>query len=160
MSNSLWPHGLQHARLSCPSLTPRVYENSCHWDGDAIQQSHPLSSPSSLVFSLSQHQGLFHELVLCIRWPKYGSFNFSISPFSEYSGLISLRIDWLDLLAVQAIVKSLLQHQSSNNYLASADCFKIQCWQISKRASALVAEMGLTLASIGSREIHIGIWPH
>ena len=76
----------------------------------------PSIFPSMRVFS--------SESVLCIRWPKYGSFNFSISPFSEYSGLISLRIDWLDLLAVQAIVKSLLQHQSSNNYLASADCFQ------------------------------------
>ena len=74
----------------------------------------PSILPSIRVFS--------NESVLCIRWPKY--WNFSISTSNEYSGLISLRIDWLDLLAVQAIVKSLLQHQSSNNYLASADCFQ------------------------------------
>ena len=89
-----------------------------HWVGDTIQTSHPLSSPYSLTFNLSQHQGLSKELglskesVLCIRWPKYWSFSFSISPSSEYSGLISLRIDWLDLLAVQGTLKSLLQHHS------------------------------------------------
>ena len=80
-----------------------------HWVGEAIQPSHPLSSllllpsifPSIRVFS--------NESVLCIRWPKYWSFSFSISPSSEYSGLISFRIDWLDLLAVQGTLKSLLQ---------------------------------------------------
>ena len=72
--------------------------------------------PSVRVFS--------NESVLCTRWPKYGSFNFSISPSSEYSGVISFRIDWLDLLAAQGTLKSLLQHHSSNNYLVSADCFQ------------------------------------
>ena len=62
VSNSLWPHGPQHARPPCPSPTPRVYPNSCHWVGDAIQPSHPLSSPSPPVFNLSQHQGLFQWL--------------------------------------------------------------------------------------------------
>ena len=71
-----------------------------HWVSDAIQPSHPLSS-SSPAFNLSQHQGLFHESVLCIRWPKYLSCSFSISPSNEYSGLISFRIDWFDPLAVQ-----------------------------------------------------------
>ena len=74
---------------------------------DAIQLSHPLLSPSPPAFNLSQHQGLFKESVLCIR---YWSFSFSISPSNEYSGLISLRIDWLDLLAVRGTLKSLLQH--------------------------------------------------
>ena len=78
--------------------------------GDAIQPSHPLSSPSPPAFSLSQHQGLFQS-VLRIRWPKY--WNFSISPSNEYSGLISFRMDWLGLLAVQRTLKSLLQHHSS-----------------------------------------------
>ena len=59
MSNSLWPHGLQHARLPCPSPTPRAYSNSCPLVGDAIQSSHPLSSPSPPAFNLSQHQGVF-----------------------------------------------------------------------------------------------------
>ena len=80
--------------------------------GDAIQPSRPLSSPFP-AFSLAQHQGLYHELVLHIRWPKYWSFSFSISPSSEYLGLISFRNHWFDLLAVQGILKSLLQHHSS-----------------------------------------------
>ena len=79
-----------------------------HWVGDAIQPSH---SPSA--FNLSQYQGLSNESVLRIRWPKYWSFSFSISPSKEYSGLISFRMDWFDLLAVQGTLKSLLQHHSS-----------------------------------------------
>ena len=79
---------------------------------DAIQPSHPLSAPSPAAFSLSQHQGLSSESVLLIRWPKYWSFSFSISP-SEHSGLISFRMDWLALLAVQGTLKSLFQHHSS-----------------------------------------------
>ena len=84
-----------------------------HRVGDAIQPSHPLLSPSPLAFNLSQHQSLSNESVLHIRWSKYWSFSFSISPSNEYSGLISSRIAWLDLLAVQGTLKSLLQHHSS-----------------------------------------------
>ena len=80
--------------------------------GDAIRLSHPLSFLSPPVLNLSQHQGLF-QWVLPIRWPRYWSFSFSISPSNEYSGLISFRKDWLDLLAVQGTLKSLLQHHSS-----------------------------------------------
>ena len=80
-----------------------------HWVGDAIQPSHPPSSHSPPAFNLSQHQGLLNESVLHIRWPKYWSFSFNISPSNEYSGLISFRMDWLDLLAVQMTFKSLLQ---------------------------------------------------
>ena len=82
-----------------------------HWVGDAIQSSHPLLSSSPPAFNLSQLQGLFQWGH--IRWPKYWSFSFSISPSNEYSGLISFRMDWLDLLAVQGTPKSLLQHHSS-----------------------------------------------
>ena len=84
-----------------------------HQVGDAIQPSHPLSSPSSPACSLSQHQDFSSESVLRVRWPKYWSFSFSISTSNEYSGLISFRIDWLDLLAVQESLKSLLQHHNS-----------------------------------------------
>ena len=85
-----------------------------HWGGDAIQPSHPLSSPSPSAFCLSQHHVFFsNESVLHIKWPKYWSFSFSISPSNEHSGLISFRIDWFDLLAVQGTLKSLLQHHSS-----------------------------------------------
>ena len=83
-----------------------------HQVGDTIQPSHPLSSPSP-AFNLSQHQTFSIVLVLHIRWPKYWSFSFSISPFNEYSGLISFRIDWFDVLDVQGTLKSLLQHHRS-----------------------------------------------
>jgi len=76
-------------------------------------RSHPLSFFSPPAFNLSQHQGFCNELALLIRWPKYWSFSFSISPSSEHSGLISFRIDWFDLLAVQGTLKSLLKHCSS-----------------------------------------------
>ena len=113
MSDSLWPHGLEHARLPCSSPTPRAYSNSCPLShGDAIQPSHPLSSPSPSAFNLSHHQGLFQWVSSLLRWPKYWCFSFSISPSNEYSGLISFRMDWLDLLAVQGTLKSLLQHHS------------------------------------------------
>ena len=79
-----------------------------HWVSDAIQPSHPLSSPSLPALNLSQHQGLYNESALRIRWPKYWSFSFSTSPSNEYSTLISFRIDWLDLLTVQGTLKSLL----------------------------------------------------
>ena len=72
-------------------------QSHVHRVGNAIQPSHPLSSPSPAL-NLSQHQSLFQESVLRIRWPKYWSFSFSISPSNEYSGLISFRIDWFDLL--------------------------------------------------------------
>ena len=83
-----------------------------HWVRDAIQSSHPLSF-LSLAFNLSRIRVFSNESVLLIRWPKYWSFNFSISLSNEYSALISLRIDWFDLLAVQGTLKSLLQHYNS-----------------------------------------------
>ena len=90
---------------------PELAQTHVHRVGDAIQPSYPLLSPFSPAFSLSQHQGLFHESVLRIRWPKY--WTFSISPSIECSGLISFRADWLDLLAVQGTLKSLLQYHCS-----------------------------------------------
>ena len=84
-----------------------------HRIGDAIQRSHPLSSPSPPAPNPSQHQSFSNESTLHMRWPKYWSFSFSISPSKEHPGLISLRMDWLDLLAVQGTLKSLLQHHSS-----------------------------------------------
>ena len=83
-----------------------------HWVSDAIQPSYPLLSPSPPALNLSHHQGLINESALRIRWPKYWSFSFNISLFNEHSGLISFRMDWLDLLAVQGTLKSLLQHHS------------------------------------------------
>ena len=96
----------------CPSSTPRACSNSCpssRWCHLTISTSCPLLLPS--IFP--SIRGSSNESVLHIRWPKYWSFTFSISPSNEYSGLISFRIDWLDLLAVQGTLKSLLQHHSS-----------------------------------------------
>ena len=84
-----------------------------YWVSDAIQSSHPLSSPSPPALNPSQHQGLFSESTLRMKWPKYWSFSFSSSPSNEHPGLVSFRMDWLDLLAVQGTLKSLLQHHSS-----------------------------------------------
>ena len=84
-----------------------------HRVGDTTQPSHPLSSPSPLALNLSQHRGFSNKSALRIRWPKYWSFSFSISPSNEYLGLISFRIDWLGLLDVQGTFKSLLQYHSS-----------------------------------------------
>ena len=91
----------------------KLTQTHIHPVSDAIQPSHPLSSPSSPTFNLTNLRIFSNELVLHIRWPKYWSFSFSISPPNEYSGLISFRMDRLDLLAVQGTLKSLLQHHSS-----------------------------------------------
>ena len=109
MSNFLRLHGLQHTRLPCPSPSPKFDQTHVHGVSDAMQ---PSLSPFP-AFNHSQNQSLFNESVLCIRWPQYCSFSFSISPSNEYSGLISFRVDWFDLLVVQGTLKSLLQHHSS-----------------------------------------------
>ena len=85
-------------------------QSHIHWVHDDIQPSHPLLPPSPPAFNLSQHQSLFQWAALCIRWSKYWSFSFSISPSCEHSGLISFKIDFFGLLAVQETLKSLLQH--------------------------------------------------
>ena len=115
MSDSLQPHGLQHTSPPCLSPTPRVYSNSYHWVGDAIQPSHPLLSPFSSCRLFPSIKVFSDKSVLHIRWPKYQSFSFSISPSNEYSGLISFRMDWLDLLVIQGTLKSPLQHHCSKS---------------------------------------------
>ena len=108
VSDYLWPHGLQHARLPCPSLFPRVCSNShVRWVSDAIQWSHPLLSLLLLPSVFPSIRGFSSELAICIRWPKYWSFSLSISPSNEYSELFSFRIDWFHL-AVQGTLKHLL----------------------------------------------------
>ena len=104
---------------------PEFTQTHVHWVSDAIQPSHPLSSPSPPAFNLSQHQSLFKWVSSCIRWPKYWSFSFSISPSNEYSGWISFRMHWLDLLAVQGTLKSLLQHHSSKASILQHSAFFI-----------------------------------
>ena len=94
-----------------------------HWVGDAIQPSHPLSSPSPLPSILPRIRVSSNKSVLHIRWPKYWSFSFSISPSNEDSGLISFRMDWLGLLAVQGTLKSLLQYRSSKASILQRSVF-------------------------------------
>ena len=110
VSNSLWRRGLQHARLPCPSPSPEVCSNSC----PSMPSYHLiLCRPLLLLPSVFPRIRIFSsELALWIRWPKYWSFSFCISPSNEYSGLISFKMDWLDLFAVQGTLKSLLQHHN------------------------------------------------
>ena len=114
--HSLRPHGLQYARPPCPSPTPRIYSNSCPlswWCHPTILSS---VTPSGRLPSIFPSIRVFsNESVLCLRWPKYWSFSFNNTPSNEHSRLISFRIDWLDLLAVQETLKSLLQHHSSKH---------------------------------------------
>ena len=126
MSDSLQPHGLQHARLPCPSPTPWACSNSCplSW------WCHPTISSSVIPFSSHLQSfpasGSFpNDSFLHIRWSKYWSFSFNVSPSNEYSGLISFGIDWLDLLAVQGTLKSLLQHHSSKTSILQHSAFFI-----------------------------------
>ena len=123
MSDSLQPHGLQHAIVHCQ--LPTSTQTHVHWVSDAIQPSHPPSSPSPPTFNLSQHQGLSNESVLRSRWPKYWSFSFSICPSNEYPGLISFRMDWLNLLAVLGTLKNLLQNHSSKASVLWCSAFSI-----------------------------------
>ena len=104
---------------------PEFTQTHVHWVSDAIQQSHPLSSPSPPTFNLSQHQGFFQWVSSLHQVAKNWSFSFNISPSNEYSGLISFRIDWLDLLAVQGTLKSLLQQRSSKASILRGSAFFI-----------------------------------
>ena len=104
---------------------PELAQTPVHRVGDAIQPSHPLSSPPPLAFNLSQPQGLFNESAGHIKLPKYWNFSFRISPSNEHSGLISFRKDWLDFLAVQGTLKSLLQHHSSKASILRCPAFFI-----------------------------------
>ena len=127
MSDSLRPHESQHARPPCPSPTPGAYSKPIHHVGDAIQSSHPLSYPSPPAFNFSSIRVFSKESVLHIRWPKYWSFSFNISPSNEYSRLISFRMDWLDLLAVQGTLKTLPQpHNSKASILQHSAFFIVQ----------------------------------
>ena len=124
MSDSLWPHESQHARPPCSSPSPGVHSDlrpSSPWCHLAISSSVvpffllPPIPPSIRVFS--------NESTLHMRWPKYWSFSFSIIPSKEIPGLISFRMDWLDLLAVQGTLKSLLQHHSSRASILRRSAF-------------------------------------
>ena len=113
MSDSLRPHESQHTRPPVHRQLPEFTQTHVHRVNDAIQPSQPLSSPSLLPPNPPSIRVLSNESTLRVRWPKYWSVSFSISPSSEHPGLISFRMDWLGLLAVQGNLKSLLQHHSS-----------------------------------------------
>ena len=125
MSHSLWPHGLQLAKPPCPSANPRACSNSWALISDAIHTSHPLLSPSPPAFNIRQHKGLFQWVSSLHQVEKYCSFSFNISPSNEYSGLISFKIDWVDLLAVQETLKSLLQNHSLKELILWCSAFFI-----------------------------------
>ena len=126
MSNSFQLHGLQYARLPCPSLSPGVYLRFTSIESMMPSNHIILCCPLLLQPSVFPSIRVFsNESILCIRWPKYWSFSFSISPSNEYSGLISFRIDWLDLLAVQGTLKSLLQYHSSKASVLQCSAFFI-----------------------------------
>ena len=126
-SDSLQPQGLQHARLPCPSPTPAACSNSC----PSSEWCHP-------VFNLSQHQGLFKWVSgQSIRWSKFWSFSFSISPSNEYSGLISFRMDWLDLLAAKGLSRvfsnsTVQKHQFFSAQLSLWSSSHIHTWLLEK----------------------------
>ena len=122
------PSGLYHTRLPCSSASPRACSNSCPLSRLPTQPSHPLLS-SSPAFNLSQYQCLFQRVGSSHQVAKVLVFSLSISPSNEYSGLISFRIDWFDLLAVQETLRSLLQHHSLKaSILQGSAFFMVQIW--------------------------------
>ena len=127
MSDSLQPHGLWHARIPCPSLSLRVCSKLMFIESVMPSSTLILFHPLLLLPSIFPSIRVFFssESVLRIRWPKYWSFSFSISPSSEYSGLIYFRMDWFDLLAVQVTLKSLLQHLNSKASILRCSAFFI-----------------------------------
>ena len=138
--NGMLPVQFSSVTQSCPTLcdsmdcsmpgfpvhhqVPELTQTHVHQVGNAIQPSHPLSSHSPPTFNLSSIRVFSNESGLPIRWPKYWSFSFNISPF-KHPGLISFRMDWLDLLAVQGTLKTLLQHHSSKASILRCSAFFI-----------------------------------
>ena len=125
---------------------PEFTQTHVHRVSNAIQPSHPLSSPSPPAPSSSQHPSLLNQSTLCMRWPKYWSFSFSIIPSKEIPGLISFRMDWLELLAVQGTLKSLLQHHSSKaSILWRSAFFTVQLSHPYKTTGKIIALTRRTL---------------
>ena len=125
MSDSLRPHELQHSRPPCPSPTPRAHPKPMFIEWVMPSNSLILCCPLLLLSIFPSIRVFSSESALCIRWPKYWSFSFNISPSNEHPGLISFRMDWLDLLAVQGTLKSLLQHRSSKAAILLCSAFFI-----------------------------------
>ena len=143
VSDSLRPHESRHTRPPCPSPTPRVHSKLTSiksvMPSNHLILCHPLLLPLSIFPSIRVFS---NEFVLHIRWPKYWSFSFSISPSNEYLGLISFRMDWLDLLAVQGTLKSLLEHNSKASVIHHSAFLMVQL-------SHLYMTTGKTIACCG-----------
>ena len=144
----MWPHGLQHARPPCPSPSSGVCPSSC----SLVMSSRHLIlwCPLLLLPSIFPIiKDFSNESSVCIRWPKYWSVSFSISPSSEYSGLISLKIDWFDLLAVQGIYRSFLQHHDLKASILWRSAFFLV--QLSQRYVTTRKTIALTIQTFVSR---------
>ena len=159
MSDSLWPHGLLHARLPCPSPSPGVCSSSCPLNQSVMQSNHLiLCHPLVLLPSIfPQHHVFSNQLALCIRWPKYWNFNVNNGPSNEYSGLISFRIDWFNLLALQGTLRSLLQQhnlkawilqcltffmvQFSHLYMTTGGTIALSIWTFVSKVMSLLFNM-------------------
>ena len=151
MSKFLRSHGLQHTRLPCPSLSLGVCLNSC--PSAMLSNHHILWCPLLLLPSIFPSIRIFsNKSSLCIRWPKYLSFSFIISPSNEYSGLISFRIDWFDLLSVQGTLKSLHHHNSKASVLQHSFFFMVQ---LSHLYTTIGKTMTLTMWTFAGKVISL-----
>ena len=137
LSDSLRPYESQHARPPVHHQLPEFTQTHVHQVGDAIQPSHPLSPPHLLPLIPPSIRVFSNELTLHVRWPKYWSFSFSISPSSEHPGLISFRMDWLDLLQFKALSRvfsntTVQKHQFFGTQLSSQSNSHIHTWPLKK----------------------------
>ena len=135
LSDSLWPHGLQHTRLPCPLPSPRVFSNSC----PLSQWCHPTISFSTATLHLSQYQGLFRWVDSSHQVAKVLEFQLQHQSFSEYSGLLSFQVDWFDLLAVQGTQESSQHHNLRTSVLWYSSFFMVQLshYLVSRNSSNL-----------------------
>ena len=134
---TLWDPMQSTLGFSVHHQLPELTQTHAHWVGDAIQSSHPLSFPTLLSSIFPSIRVFSSESVLCIRWPKYWSFSFSISPSNEYSGLISIKMDWLDLLAVQGLSRvfsntTVQKHQFFCSQLCLYSNSHVHTWPLEK----------------------------
>ena len=136
MSDSMQRHELQHSRIPYHQIL-EFAQTHVHQVRDAIQPSHPLLSPSPPAYNHSSIRVFSNESVLRIRWPKYWSFSFSINPSNEYSGLIFFRIDQLDLLAVQGILK--MQSHNQKQIFKTGKSLRGLCYIIKHSNICIVA---------------------
>ena len=151
MSDSLWPHGLQHARLLCPLLSPNGQNLLKFTSIESIMWSNHLNfcCPFLLLPSIFASIRVFSgESALLIRWPKYWTFSFSISPSIEYLGLISFMTDWFDLLAVQGTLQSLLQHHNLKTSILWRSAFSVI--QLSHLYMTMGKTMALTMRTLST----------